>query len=72
MKNFVALAGSAFIVFNLAGCTSDYVLQKKNGEMIITHGKPEVDEDNGLVMYEDTAGNEHSINRDEIVQLIEK
>ncbi|WP_269784336.1 YgdI/YgdR family lipoprotein [Klebsiella variicola] len=47
-------------------------LEKKNGEMIITHGKPEVDNDNGLITYEDIAGNEHAINRDQIIQMIEK
>lgn len=40
--------------------------------MIITHGKPEVDDDNGLITYEDIAGNEYAINRDQIIQMIEK
>ncbi|WP_407296612.1 YgdI/YgdR family lipoprotein [Klebsiella quasipneumoniae] len=47
-------------------------LREKNGEMIITHGKPEVDDDTGLITYEDIAGNEHAINRDQIIQMIEK
>lgn len=72
MKKFVAIMSLAFITLSIAGCSSDYVLQKKNGEMIITHGKPEVDDDNGLITYEDVAGNEHAINRDQIVQMIEK
>ncbi|HFQ9139683.1 TPA: YgdI/YgdR family lipoprotein [Enterobacter cancerogenus] len=72
MKKVVAIMSLAFITISIAGCSSDYVLQKKNGEMIITHGKPEVDDDNGLITYEDVAGNEHAINRDQIVQMIEK
>lgn len=72
MKKIVAIMSLAFITLSIAGCSSDYVLQKKNGEMIITHGKPEVDDDNGLITYEDVAGNEHAINRDQIVQMIEK
>ncbi|AUJ82577.1 MULTISPECIES: YgdI/YgdR family lipoprotein [Enterobacter] len=72
MKKVVAIMSLAFITLSIAGCSSDYVLQKKNGEMIITHGKPEVDDDNGLITYEDVAGNEHAINRDQIVQMIEK
>ncbi|WP_236347398.1 YgdI/YgdR family lipoprotein [Enterobacter cancerogenus] len=72
MKKVVAIMSLAFITLSIAGCSSDYVLQKKNGEMIITHGKPEVDDDNGLITYEDDAGNEHAINRDQIVQMIEK
>lgn len=72
MKKVVAIMSLAFITLSIAGCSSNYVLQKKNGEMIITHGKPEVDDDNGLITYEDVAGNEHAINRDQIVQMIEK
>lgn len=72
MKKVIAIMSLAFITLSIAGCSSDYVLQKKNGEMIITHGKPEVDDDNGLITYEDIAGNEHAINRDQIVQMIEK
>lgn len=72
MKKVVAIMSLPFITLSIAGCSSDYVLQKKNGEMIITHGKPEVDDDNGLITYEDVAGNEHAINRDQIVQMIEK
>lgn len=72
MKKVIAIMSLAFITLSIAGCSSDYVLQKKNGEMIITHGKPEVDDDNGLITYEDVAGNEHAINRDQIVQMIKK
>lgn len=72
MKKLVAVMSLALVTLTVAGCSSDYVLQKKNGEMIITHGKPKVDDDNGLITYEDVAGNEHAINRDQIVQMIEK
>jgi len=72
MKKFVAVFGLALLTFTVAGCSSDYVLEKKNGEMIITHGKPEVDDDTGLITYEDIAGHEHAINRDQIIQMIEK
>lgn len=72
MKKFVAVFGLVLLTFTVAGCSSDYVLEKKNGEMIITHGKPEVDDVTGLITYEDIAGNEHAINRDQIIQMIEK
>ena len=62
----------ALMTLTVAGCSSDYVLQKKNGEMIITHGKPEVDDDTGLVSYRDQSGNKMQINRDEVSQIIER
>jgi len=72
MKKIVAVIGLVLLSLTVAGCSSDYVLQKKNGDMIITHGKPEVDDDTGLITYEDIAGNEHAINRDQIIQMLER
>lgn len=72
MKKIVAVIGLVLLSLTVAGCSSDYVLQKKNGDMIITHGKPKVDDDTGLITYEDIAGNEHAINRDQIIQMLER
>ncbi len=72
MKKIVAVIGLVLLSLTVAGCSSDYVLQKKNGDMIITHGKREVDDDTGLITYEDIAGNEHAINRDQIIQMLER
>ncbi|WP_158780650.1 YgdI/YgdR family lipoprotein [Pantoea sp. BAV 3049] len=59
-------------IFALTGCSSNYVMQTQNGEMIITKGKPETDKSTGLVTYRDAAGNLHEINRDQIKQIVEK
>lgn len=54
------------------GCSSDYVMSTKDGRMILTDGKPEVDDDTGLVSYRDREGNQMQINRDEVSQIIER
>ncbi|EPY7113995.1 YgdI/YgdR family lipoprotein [Klebsiella variicola] len=67
--------GTVFLitaVTMLTGCSSNYVLQTKSGEMIITKGKPETDKSTGLVTYKDAGGNEHQINRDQIREIVEK
>ncbi len=56
----------------LAGCSSDYVIQTKSGDMIVTKGKPETDKSTGLVTYKDAGGSTHEINRDQITHMIEK
>jgi len=40
--------------------------------MILTEGKPTVDEDTGLVSYRDPAGNEVQIDRKEVSQIIKR
>ncbi|MCP2120728.1 UNVERIFIED_ORG: YD repeat-containing protein [Pantoea agglomerans] len=47
-------------------------MSTKDGRMILTDGKPEVDDDTGLVSYRDPAGNKMQINRDEVSQIIER
>jgi hypothetical protein len=47
-------------------------MSTKDGRMILTDGKPEVDDDTGLVSYRDQEGNKMQINRDEVSQIIER
>lgn len=54
------------------GCSSDYVMATKDGRMILTDGKPTVDDDTGLISYEDQQGNKMQINRDDVSQIIKR
>ena len=49
-----------------------YVMATKDGRMILTDGKPEIDDDTGLVSYHDQQGNAMQINRDDVSQIIER
>lgn len=44
----------------------------KDGHMILTDGKPEVDDDTGAISYEDQQGNQMQINRDDVSQIIQR
>ena len=44
----------------------------KDGHIVLTDGKPEIDKDTGLVKYTDQAGNELQINGDEVSSIIER
>ena len=65
----VAAIGLALL---LSGCSSNYVMSTKDGHMIMTDGKPEIDKETGLVKYTDQAGNEMQINGDEVSSIIER
>ncbi|MDQ5892706.1 MAG: hypothetical protein QG613_1577, partial [Pseudomonadota bacterium] len=49
MKMAITLA----LLFTLAGCSSDYVMATKEGQMLLTQGKPVLDKDTGLLSYTD-------------------
>lgn len=58
--------------YYFGGCSSHYVMATKDGRMIMTHGKPEIDKDTGLVRYTDESGDQVQINGDEISGIIER
>ena len=72
MKKWAVLVSAVGLAFAVSGCSSDYVMSTKDGRMILTDGKPEVDDDTGLVSYRDREGNQMQINRDEVSQIIER
>jgi len=68
-----AVAISAIgLAFAVSGCSSDYVMATKDGRMIMTEGKPKVDDETGLVSYRSPEGNEIQIDRQEISQIIKR
>ncbi|WP_150312495.1 YgdI/YgdR family lipoprotein [Enterobacter hormaechei] len=72
MKKWAVIISAVVLAFAVSGCSSDYVMSTKDGRMILTDGKPEVDDDTGLVSYRDREGNQMQINRDEVSQIIER
>ena len=72
MKKTLMMASAALLVFGLAGCASDYVISTKDGNMILTDGKPKLDKSTGLLSYTDEQGNERQINNDNVSQVMER
>ncbi|TQI81958.1 uncharacterized protein DUF903 [Serratia fonticola] len=72
MKKWVMALSTLIMVAGLTGCSSDYVMATKDGNMILTQGKPEIDKDTGLISYQDEQGNHRQINGDQVTQVIER
>ncbi|OMQ20411.1 YgdI/YgdR family lipoprotein [Serratia oryzae] len=72
MKKWVMAVSTLAIMAGLAGCSSNYVMATKDGNMILTQGKPKLDKDTGLISYQDEQGNKRQISGDHISQLIER
>ncbi len=63
---------AACCLLTLAGCSSDYIINTTDGQMINTQGKPELDDETGLLQYEDADGNEQQIPQAQVKGLIER
>lgn len=71
----VTLFKATFIassLFMLAGCASNQSIQTTDGKTIVTDGKPQVDDETGLVSYKNAAtGKTEQINREQIKNMSE-
>lgn len=56
----------------LTGCAGQYVISTKDGHMITTNGKPEIDKSTGLISYKDLDGSQHQIHQDDVKEMVEK
>ena len=72
MKKWAVIISAVGLACAISGCRSDYVMSTKDGRMILTDGKPQIDDDTGLVSYHDQQGNKMQINRDDVSQIIER
>lgn len=72
MRKWVMAASALLTIAVLAGCSSNYVMATKEGNMILTQGKPQMDSDTGLISYTDEQGNNRQINSDQVSQIIER
>lgn len=56
----------------LTGCATDYIIATTDGQMLSAEDKPEIDEETGMLSYEDAEGNEQQIPRHSVLQIIER
>jgi uncharacterized protein YcfL len=69
MRNKLLMSSimAAAALFTVAGCTSNQAMKTTDGRTIVTDGKPQVDEDTGLVSYKNAeTGQTEQINRDQV------
>ncbi|HAT24666.1 MAG: YgdI/YgdR family lipoprotein [Pantoea sp.] len=69
MKKTVMAIGILSAGLMLAGCANDHVLHTNDGRTIVAQGKPQVDDDTGMITYKDVYGKEQQINRDSIKDM---
>lgn len=68
----IASIFAAATVFTVAGCSSNQAVKTTDGKTIVTDGKPQVDDDTGLVSYENAeTGQTEQINRDQVKEMSE-
>jgi len=68
----IAIVMVVFIAIIASGCSSNQAIKTTDGRTIVTDGKPQIDDDTGLVSYKDAqTGRNEQINRDKITNMSE-
>lgn len=63
---------TAAALFTVAGCSLNQAVKTTDGKTIVTDGKPQVDDDTGLVSYKNAqTGKTEQINRDQVKDMSE-
>ena len=69
-KLLMASVFAAATLFTVAGCSSNQAVKTTDGKTIVTDGKPQVDDDTGLVSYENAeTGQTEQINRGQVKSM---
>lgn len=63
---------TALALLFVSGCSSNQTVRTNDGKTIVTDGKPQVDDDTGLVSYKNAeTGQTEQINRDQVKSMSE-
>ncbi|NDJ58973.1 YgdI/YgdR family lipoprotein [Enterobacteriaceae bacterium 4M9] len=63
---------TALALLFVSGCSSNQTVRTNDGKTIVTDGKPQVDDDTGLVSYKNAeTGQTEQINRDRVKSMSE-
>ncbi|MGL4317062.1 MAG: YgdI/YgdR family lipoprotein [Pseudomonas sp.] len=59
-------------LLGLSGCASEYIITTNDGQMLTSDGKPQLDEDTGMLEFEDSEGRVQQIPQANVKQMLER
>ncbi|WP_455425574.1 YgdI/YgdR family lipoprotein [Dryocola sp. LX212] len=72
MNKAAAIVSACLMTFTLAACSSpNYVMHTNDGRTIVADGKPQTDNETGMISYKDANGNKQQINRTDVKEMVE-
>lgn len=72
MNKVAAIVSACMMTFALAACSSpNYVMHTNDGRTIVADGKPQTDNETGMIQYKDANGNKQQINRTDVKEMVE-
>ncbi|MEH6567282.1 MAG: YgdI/YgdR family lipoprotein [Halopseudomonas sp.] len=72
MKLWKLTAVGAIALMGVVGCSNDHLIRTEDGQLIESDEKPEIDDDTGMIEYEDEQGYENQMKQSEVKEIIER
>ena len=69
MKHWIA---ALLCLTALSGCASEHLILTTDGQLLTSDDKPELDEDTGMLEFEDSEGRKQQIPQSQIKQIMER
>ncbi|MNE72872.1 putative lipoprotein YgdR precursor [compost metagenome] len=63
---------AALCAIALTGCANEYLIVTNDGTLVSTQEKPELDQDTGMMEFEDDEGRKQQIPKESIKSVIER
>lgn len=71
MKKTAAIISACTFAFVLSACSSpNYIMHTNDGRSIVSEGKPQTDDETGMISYTDANGVKQQINRTDVKQMV--
>jgi len=68
----IVLAAIALGVACTACSSTQYIIGTKTGQLLVSYGKPSLDDKTGMYTYKDSEGKKATISKDEVGQILER
>ncbi|MEH6801216.1 MAG: YgdI/YgdR family lipoprotein [Halopseudomonas sabulinigri] len=72
MKHAILVAFALFAAITMTACSSEYIIATNSGEMITTANKPKLNDNTGMVEYEDAEGRKANVRQEDVKSVIER
>jgi len=72
MKKWLIAAFCISGMFALVGCSNDHLIRTSDGQIIEADNKPEIDDDTGMIEYEDHSGRDNQIPQGDVREIKER
>lgn len=72
MKHWKVVTLGLLGLFMLAGCGNDYLVRTSDGQVMEAEDKPQIDEDTGMIEFEDATDRDRQMKQENVEEIIER